>query len=149
MIERIKRAVDSSISLRNKKDLIVQFIQSLEMRPKIDEELERHHKDSKFQIIDKEWDNYLRQKMPEELDAIIKSENLNPEATYRFMQDALLSGYIPSTGTDLNSILPPVSRFTPNGERTQKKQIVFEKLVNFLERYFDLSKQNLTIPNKE
>jgi len=36
-------------------------------------------------------------------------------------------------------ILPPVSRFTPTGERTQKRETVTEKIKAFFNRFWDIS----------
>jgi len=41
-----------------------------------------------------------------------------------------------TTGTDIDKILPPVSRF--GGGRAKKKQTVLEKLKAFFEKYFGL-----------
>lgn len=35
-----------------------------------------------------------------------------------------------------------VSRFSPTGERTQKRENVLNKLTNFFERFFDISNGN-------
>jgi len=42
-----------------------------------------------------------------------------------------------TTGTDVDKILPPVSRF--GGEnRVQKKQVIIDKLLLFFEKYFGI-----------
>jgi type I restriction enzyme, R subunit len=41
-----------------------------------------------------------------------------------------------TTGTDIDRILPPVSRFS--GARAVKKQSIIEKLIKFFERYLGL-----------
>jgi type I restriction enzyme R subunit len=46
---------------------------------------------------------------------------------------------VPATGTAISKVLPPVSRFSPSGERTQKRESVINKLSNFFERFFDIS----------
>ena len=61
------------------------------------------------------------------------------------MEDSFRNGEIKTTGTDIEKILPPVSRFG-GGNRAQKKQTVIDKLKAFFERFFgigssDFSKQ--------
>jgi len=48
-----------------------------------------------------------------------------------------------TTGTSISKILPPVSRFTPDGQRTQKRESVLERLIRFFERFFDISKKEM------
>jgi type I restriction enzyme R subunit len=42
-----------------------------------------------------------------------------------------------TTGTDIDSLLPPMSRFD-GGNRAEKKQIVIDKLMIFFEKYAGL-----------
>ncbi len=46
---------------------------------------------------------------------------------------------IPTTGTAITRILPPVSRFNKNNSHAVKKQTVLDKLAAFFERYFGLA----------
>ena len=59
------------------------------------------------------------------------------------MQNAFRNGYITTTGTDLAKVLPPISRFTPTGERSKKRESVLNKLTLFFERFFTISNNNL------
>lgn len=119
----INKAIDSSVELRNKKDLINQFISRLDVHA----------------VIDDDWRKFVEQKKIEELDRIIESENLDSEATYMFVQNAFRDGNIATTGTAITKVLPPVSRFSPGGERSRKRASVLEKLVSFFDRFFDIS----------
>jgi len=119
----INRAIESSIELRNKKDLIDQFIESLDISSRVDDD----------------WINFVEQKKQEELQKIIQEEKLNSEETYKFIKNAFRNGEVPTTGTAITKILPPVSRFSPDGQRTQKRETVLEKLIKFFERFFDIS----------
>jgi type I restriction enzyme R subunit len=119
----INKAIDSSVELRNKKDLINQFITSLDVHS----------------IIDEDWQKFVKEKKIEELEKIIKNENLDREATYKFINNAFRDGDIATTGTAISKVLPPVSRFSPTGERTQKRESVLSKLTSFFERFFDIS----------
>jgi type I restriction enzyme R subunit len=122
IIVNINKAIDSSLELRNKKDLIQQFIQSL--TPGSD-------------VMDN-WQDFVEGKKQDELDSIIAEENLNKEETYKFVQNSFRDGYVQTTGTGLAKMLPPVSRFSPSGERTQKRETVIEKIKAFFERFCDI-----------
>ena len=119
----INKAIDSSVELRNKKDLINQFIASLDINS----------------VVDEDWQKFVKKKKNEELERIIKDENLNRTATYKFVKNAFRNGNVSTTGTAIAEVLPPVSRFSPGGERTKKRESVLDKLVSFFERFFDIS----------
>jgi type I restriction enzyme R subunit len=119
----INKAINSSIELRNKKDLISQFITSLDVHS----------------VIDEDWKKFVEQKKKEELEKIIENENLNRSATYAFIKNSFRDGGVAVTGTAIAEVLPPVSRFSPTGERTQKRENVLNKLTIFFERFFDIS----------
>jgi len=119
----ISKAIDSSVELRNKKELIEQFIDSLTPSTNVDDD----------------WRSFVDAKKVEELDQIINDENLDKEETYKFITNAFRDGYIQSTGTALSKVLPPVSRFTPTGDRTKKRESVLEKLSLFLDKFWDIS----------
>lgn len=119
----INKAIDSSVELRNKKDLIEKFIQSL----------------SPSASVTNDWQTFVDEKKMEELDQIIEEENLDKEETHKFITNSFRDGYVQTTGTGLAKILPPVSRFTPTGERTQKRETVIEKIKAFFNRFWDIS----------
>lgn len=119
----INKAIDSSVELRNKKDLINQFITSLDVHSAVDDD----------------WKKFVEEKKIEELEKIIASENLDHDATYTFIQNAFRDGSVATTGTAITKVLPPVSRFSPSGDRTKKRESVLTKFTNFFERFFDIS----------
>jgi len=119
----INKAIDSSIELRNKKDLINQFISSLDVHS----------------VVDDDWKDFVEQKKIDELEHIIINENLDREATYDFVKNSFRDGNVATTGTAITKVLPPVSRFSPTGERSKKRESVINKLTNFFERFFDIS----------
>lgn len=121
----INKAIDSSVELRNKKDLINQFIASLDIHS----------------VVDEDWHKYVEKKRIEELEEIIRQENLDREETYKFIRNAFRNGSVATTGTDLAKVLPPVSRFSPTGERTKKRESVLNKLMRYFERFFDISSE--------
>lgn len=124
----INKAIDSSVELRNKKDLINQFITSLDVHS----------------VVDEDWRKFVDQKKIEELEQIIANEDLDRDATYQFVRNAFRDGSVPAAGTAISKVLPPVSRFSPTGERTKKRESVIDKLTNFFEKFFDISGGNFT-----
>ena len=75
----------------------------------------------------------------EELDALIVAEGLKPDETRAFVDNAFRDGAVPTGGTAITRILPPVSRFAPGAGHAAKKQTVIEKLLAFFDRYFGLA----------
>lgn len=121
----IQRSVDSSPSLRNKKELIMDFVDRVSASGEIDEE----------------WRAYVDAQRTAELDAIIVEENLKPEETRTFIHQAFRDGSIPTTGTAITKILPPTSRFSAGGAHGEKKQRVLTRLSGFFERFFGLGER--------
>lgn len=118
----IDRAVSASLSLRNKKDLIEQFVSSLTVAAHVDEE----------------WKRFMQAKKAEELSTIIAEENLNSQETFSFIENAFRDGALQESGTAIIAILPPVSRFSAGQGHSGKKQAVIEKLRAFFERFFGM-----------
>lgn len=123
IVLNIGKAIDSSIELRNKKVLIEQFIDSL----------------TPSSSVDDDWRRFVNEKRIEELNRIIAEENLKKEETYTFIDNAFKDGAIQSTGTAITKVLPPVSRFTPNGDLSKKRNTVLERLSEFFNKFWDIS----------
>jgi type I restriction enzyme, R subunit len=119
----IKKAIDASVELRNKKDLIENFIDSL----------------NPFSNVDENWHAFVDTKKVEEIDKIITEEGLNKDETFNFINNAFRDGYVQITGTAITKVLPPVSRFTPTGDRSKKRESVIEKLSAFFNKFWDIS----------
>lgn len=119
----IDRAVDSSPSLRNKKDLIEQFVDSLTTSSDVTDE----------------WSRFIAERRAADLEQIISDESLAPEATRIFVQNAFRDNAIPTTGTAITNVLPPVSRFSNGSDHSARKQSVLEKLMAFFEKYSGLA----------
>ena len=116
----IDKAVNSSLQLRSKKELIEHFIEQVNASTKVDED----------------WRKFLDKRMEADIAAIIEEEKLKPEETRRLIENAFRDGMLKTTGTAIDKIMPPVSRF--GGGRALKKQGIIEKLLNFFEKYFGL-----------
>lgn len=123
IIVKIKKAIDASLELRNKKDLIERFIETLAPSSNVDED----------------WVQFINENRVAELNTIIDEENLNRDETYEFVQNAFRDGFVQTTGTAVAAILPPVSRFTPSGDRTVKRETVLDKLKAFFERFWNIA----------
>ena len=117
----INKAIDASPELRSKKALIGTFIAGIN---EVDD------------IMD-EWHDYVARKREEDLENIIKEERLKPEETRKFLENAFRDGEIKTAGTDIDKLMPPVSRFG-GGKRAEKKQGVISKLKTFFEKYFGI-----------
>ncbi len=121
----IQKAVSSSPDLRNKKELIEDFID--QFTPEKD--------------VNDDWHQFVRQQQKRQLDEMIREENLKPRETYDFVSQSFRNGEIEETGTAIVRILPPMPLFSKNrdNDREKKKQRVVEKLKAFFERFFDVS----------
>jgi len=118
----ISRAIDASPSLRNKKDLVESFVDSI----------------STDWDIDEQWGAYVAMRRASELTAIIQDENLKPAETRALVETAFRDGELKTTGTGIAKVLPPASRFSSDGGHGEKKQRVLKKLGAFFERFFGL-----------
>ncbi len=120
ILTTIDKAINSSIELRSKKELIERFIEQVNVSTKVDED----------------WRKFLHERKEADITAIIEEERLKPEETRRFIDNAFRDGMLKTTGTDIDKIMPPVSRF--GGGRAAKKQGIIEKLMVFFEKYLGL-----------
>ena len=116
----IHKAIDASPELRSKKALIDNFIDGI----------------NDVSDVMVEWREYVAKEKVRQLNEIITEENLKPEETYKFIENSFRDGGIKTTGTDIDKIMPPVSRF--GGGREKKKQTIIEKLKAFFERFFGI-----------
>lgn len=117
----IDKTIGSSIELRSKKELIEGFIAQINAATN----------------VDSDWREFVRNKKEQDLTTIITNEKLKPKETVKFIEGVFRDGSLKTTGTDIDKILPPISRFF-GGNRAEKKQSVIEKLSVFFEKYFGL-----------
>lgn len=119
----IQKAIDSSPELRSKKDLIENFINGI----------------NDVDDVMNEWHSYVAEQREKALNQIIAEEKLKDEETRAFIDGAFRDGTIKTTGTDIDKILPAVSRFGGGGSnRKEKKETVIEKLKGFFERFWNI-----------
>ncbi|WP_222400916.1 type I restriction endonuclease subunit R, EcoR124 family [Mycoplasma struthionis] len=89
----LQSTIESSISLRSKKELIELFINNL-----------NNYVGLNFDISD-EWADFLKKQKKLELDKIIEKENLNKEATHKFMNSIFINNEFKRTGTEIDDIV--------------------------------------------
>jgi len=121
LLATIDRAVNSSIQLRSKKELIQGFIERINTPATVEED----------------WHVFVSEQKEKDISAIIADEQLKPEVTRKYVDRSLQDGVLKTTGTEFDRILPPVTRFG-GGERAKKKLSVIEKLMKFFEKYIGL-----------
>ena len=119
----INKAIGSSPELRSKKELIENFISNINVETKVDED----------------WKKYVAKQKESDLVNLIEEENLKPTETRKFIDNSFRDGILKTSGTDIDSILPPTRRFGGGTNNRQvKKQSIIEKLTKFFEKYFGL-----------
>ena len=122
ILTTITKAVDSSLQLRSKKELIENFIKTINASSKVEED----------------WQGFVKEQKEAELSKLIAEEKLKPEETRNFVELSLRDGVLKTTGTDIDKILPAVSRFG-SSNRTRKKEGIIEKLKRFFEKYLGVA----------
>ena len=118
----VTRIVNASPSLYSKRDLIEKFLETYTAGLDGGEQ----------------WTRILETAKREEIDRIISDERLAPERARAFVDKALEQGFVPEEGTEILSILPPMSRFAraQSGEsRSAKKQRVVDLLEAYVARF--------------
>lgn len=128
IIAKIQKAIGSSPDMRDKKDLIMKFI----------EKMTPEHSEGEGDI-DKEWSDYIAKEREAELSSIIKDERLKPEETKKFIDQAFEDGYVTSTGLAITNVLPPMPLFGGGkANREKKKETVLTKLTGFFNKFFNV-----------
>ena len=117
----IQKAVDASPELRSKKTLIENFIAGV----------------NDVSDVMLEWRSFVAEEKEKELTAIITEENLKPDETRKFIENAFREGTVRTTGTDIDKLMPPMTRFG-GGNRAEKKKSIIDKFIKFFERFFGI-----------
>lgn len=121
----IDKAIKSSLALRSKKELIDKFISKINADTN----------------VYTDWAKFVREQKEIDLEKLISEENLNEEATRKFLDNSFRDGEVKTTGTDIEKILPPMRRFG-GGNRAEKKQTIIDKIKKFFEKYFGINSSN-------
>ena len=117
----IDRAIKSSMDLRSKKELIEGFIATINSQTD----------------VNSDWKKFVMEQKETDLSTLIADENLKDEETRKYIDNAFRDGAIKTTGTDIDKLMPPVSRFG-GGNRAAKKQGIIDKIQAFFEKYFGI-----------
>ncbi len=125
---KISKSIDSSPDLRDKKELIEKFIDSL--TPNGD--------------VDSEWKQYVNKEKRQQFDQIVEEEHLKKEKALEFIENAFQRGYVPEGGMELDSIMPPINPFDKAANRQGKIQIVLERIKAFFNKFFEIANGDFT-----
>ena len=115
----IDRAIKSSIELRSKRELIENFISTINAQTD----------------VNGDWEKFVLEQKETDLSTLIAEEKLKDEETRKYIENAFRDGMVKTTGTDIDKLMPPVSRFG-SGNRAAKKQSIIAKIQQFFEKYF-------------
>ena len=120
---KISKAIDSSPDLRDKKELIEQFIDSLTPDSEVNEK----------------WQEYVNRRKRDEFEAIVNEEHLKAKEAKEFIEASFKRGYVAEGGLELNGIMPPINPFDPNADREGKLQHVLSRIKGFFNKFFDIA----------
>ena len=120
---KISKAIDSSPDLRDKKELIEQFIDSLTPDSEVNEK----------------WQEYVNRRKRDEFEAIVNEEHLKAKEAKDFIEASFKRGYVAEGGLELNGIMPPINPFDPNADREGKLQHVLSRIKGFFNKFFDIA----------
>ena len=115
----IRKAIEASPELRSKKDLIEAFINGI----------------NEVDDVMIEWHDYVVQMRESELLIIIEEEKLKEDETRKFLENAFREGEVKTVGTDIDKLMPPVSRFG-GGNRANKKKNVITRLKAYFDKFY-------------
>ncbi len=122
LIDEVRRLIRASLGSRAKESLVVDFINQTNLDNIPD----------KASVIDSFF-QFAQCEQQREIEELIVSENLNENATKRYLAISLKREYVSEKGTELNDMLPKMSPLNP--QYLIKKQSVFQKLVHFVEKF--------------
>ncbi|WP_257252433.1 MULTISPECIES: HsdR family type I site-specific deoxyribonuclease [unclassified Endozoicomonas] len=122
LIEEVRRLIRASLGNRAKESLIVDFINQTDL----------DNIGDKASIIDAFF-RFAQAEQKREAKELIRSEELNDDAARRYISSSLKREYASENGTDLNATLPKMSPLNP--QYKAKKQSVFQKMADFVEKF--------------
>ena len=144
VLASIRVAIDASPQLRSKKKLIEGFIAQLN-----EKELEKlvdyggtttvyDSNGNKVSIVDC-WSEYVEQKYNHDLAQLVQSEGLNDDLTRKFMEKSFSAGEVSELGTDINDLMPRMSRFGAAAQaRAEKKSRIVESMRKLFNEFVGL-----------
>lgn len=121
IVVTIEKAVNSGMNLRSKMELIRNFLSRINVQTE----------------VDGDWKKFVDEQRENELEIIIREEKLKAEETHKFIDNSFRDGVLKTTGTDIDVIMPAVSRFG-GGNRAEKKKRVIDRLIAYFEKYQEM-----------
>ena len=120
ILASIGTAINSSIELRSKKELIEGFIADINVSASVSED----------------WRRYVDERREADIKTLIARENLQPEETRKFLDNAFRSGELKTIGEDIQKIMPPSNPF--DIKSSEKKKGIIDRLKEFFEKYIGI-----------
>lgn len=131
IIIKTLKSVQASPDLRNKEELIREFI----------------HMHTPENDVHDQWTSFVKENQLKQIENIITDENLKRDKTLDFMEQSFRNGEVRENGTGIAEILPPLGLFGNAGiKRAEKKRNVIRKLKEFFDRFYDISGGNFFKP---
>ncbi len=121
IVVTIEKAVNSSMNLRSKMELIRNFLSRINAQTE----------------VDGDWKKFVDEQRENDLVVIIEEEKLKMEETHKFIDNSFRDGVLKTAGTDIDVIMPAVSRFG-GGNRAEKKKRVIDRLMAYYEKYVEI-----------
>lgn len=119
---QITKAIGASPALRNKKELIEAFVQ--QYTPSKD--------------ITNQWIAFVSKQAQQQIEDIIVTENLKRNETIEFMRHSFQIGEVERFGDRITKCLPPMPLFGAGKQRSETKQRVLEKMLDYFDRFYDI-----------
>lgn len=124
IVLKIKKNISSSPELRDKEELILNFIGQLTPDANVEDE----------------WRSYVVDNMKAEAMAMIEAENLRMKQTIEFLIQSFRDGEIKESGTSIVNLLPAMGLFGAAGtRRAEKKKRVTALLKEYFRKYYEIS----------
>ncbi len=122
LVDEVRRVIRASLGNRAKESLLVDFINQTDLDRIGD----------KASVIDAFF-TFAQAEQQREAQELISADNLNAEAARRYITTSLKREFASDNGTELNAVLPKMSPLNP--QYLTKKQSVFQKIANFVEKF--------------
>ena len=132
---RIQSAIQSSPTLRNQRELIEKFIEVV--NPSSD--------------VVEEWTEFIINEKAEDVKELIKSEKLNEEKAYIYVDNIFRTGEVKRGGTDIDQVMPPISRFAASSDnsRRETKDRITSKFEHLYRKYDGLGIDEISVNPKD
>ena len=105
ILTSIRKAVDASMQLRSKKELIEAFISQVNVDTQVTDD----------------WRRFVLEQEENDLTEIITTEKLREEETRKFVANAFRDGALKTMGTEIDKLMPPISLLRSEERRVGKE----------------------------